>query len=335
MAWVAESNLASAVSNAGGLGIIGTGHDQADVVRQKISDTQAKTNKSFGVNIMLLNPHVDDVIQVICESGVKVVTTGAGSPAKYMEQFKQAGITVIPVVASVALAKRMEKDGSHAIIVEGMEAGRHIGKTTTIALLPQVVDSVSIPVIAAGGIGDGRGMAAAFMMGASAVQIETRFIVAKECHAHDNFKQAVIKGKDLENQEDAVHWATQLGYPVILKAVAGGGGKGMRKVYKSEDLISAFQTDQGEAKAAFGDGRMYMEKIIQPARHIEFQILADRYGHVIHVGERDCSLQRHHQKVLEETPSTYLTPELREAMGKATVLAAQQVDMKMQERLNF
>lgn len=147
----------------------------------------------------------------------------------------------------------------------------------------------------------------------------------------------VIPGSDtfLENEEDAVYWATRLGYPVILKAVAGGGGKGMRKVYKAEDLISAFQTAQGEAQAAFGDGRMYMEKIIQPARHIEFQILADSYGHVIHVGERDCSLQRNHQKVLEETPSTYLTPELREAMGKATVLAAQQVGYENAGTIEF
>ncbi|QTU83382.1 enoyl-[acyl-carrier-protein] reductase FabK [Carnobacteriaceae bacterium zg-C25] len=210
MAWVADANLASAVSNAGGLGIIGTGHDPADVVRQKIEETKAKTNNVFGVNIMLLNPHVEDVIDVICESGVKVVTTGAGSPGKYMEKFKAFGITVIPVVASVALAKRMEKDGAHAIIVEGMEAGGHIGKTTTMALLPQVVDAVSIPVIAAGGIGDGRGMAAALMMGASAIQIGTRFIVAKECHAHDNFKQAVIKAKDI----DTVITGQITGHPV-------------------------------------------------------------------------------------------------------------------------
>lgn len=147
----------------------------------------------------------------------------------------------------------------------------------------------------------------------------------------------VIPGSDtfLESEEDALYWANRLGYPVILKAVAGGGGKGMRKVYQAEDLIPAFQTAQGEAKAAFGDGRMYMEKIIQPARHIEFQILADSYGHVIHVGERDCSLQRNHQKVLEETPSTYLTPELREAMGKATVLAAQQVGYENAGTIEF
>lgn len=210
MAWVADADLASSVSNAGGLGLIGTGHDPVDVVNKKISDMKAKTDKPFGVNIMLLNPHVNEVVDAVCASGVKVVTTGAGSPGKYMDKFKAAGISVIPVVASVALAKRMEKDGAHAIIIEGMESGGHIGKSTTMTLLPQVVDAVNVPVIAAGGIGDGRGMAAAFMLGAVGVQIGTRFVVAKESNAHQNFKNAIIKAKDI----DTVVTGQITGHPV-------------------------------------------------------------------------------------------------------------------------
>lgn len=210
MAWVADADLASAVSNAGGLGLIGTGHDPVDVVNHKIADMKTKTDKPFGVNIMLLNQHVEDVVDAVCASGVKVVTTGAGSPGRYMEKFKAAGIKVIPVVASVALARRMEKDGADAVIVEGMEAGGHIGKATTMALVPQVVDAVSIPVIAAGGIGDGRGMAAALMLGAVGIQVGTRFVVASESNAHDNFKKAIIKAKDI----DTVITGQITGHPV-------------------------------------------------------------------------------------------------------------------------
>jgi len=210
MAWVADADLASAVSNAGGLGLIGTGHDAVDVVNDKISKMKALTNKPFGVNIMLLNPQVDAVVEAVIASGIKVVTTGAGSPARYMNQFKAAGIIVIPVVASVALARRMEKDGAHAVVVEGMESGGHIGRTTTMALVPQVVDAVSVPVIAAGGIGDGRGMAAAFMLGAAAVQVGTRFVVSKESNAHQNFKDAILKAKDI----DTVVTGQITGHPV-------------------------------------------------------------------------------------------------------------------------
>ena len=210
MAWVADADLASAVSNAGGLGLIGTGHDTVDVVNHKIADMKAKTNRPFGVNIMLLNQHVEEVVDAVCASGVKVVTTGAGSPGKYMDKFKAAGISVIPVVASVALARRMEKEGADAIIVEGMEAGGHIGKATTMALLPQVVDAVSVPVIAAGGIGDGRGMAAALMLGAAGIQVGTRFVVADESNAHDNFKERIIKAKDI----DTVLTGESTGHPV-------------------------------------------------------------------------------------------------------------------------
>lgn len=207
---MADADLASAVSNAGGLGMIGTGHDSVDVVSAKLEEMKSKTDKPFGVNIMLLNSHVDEVVDLVCSSGVKVVTTGAGSPGRYMPQFKAAGIKVIPVVASVALARRMEKEGAHAIIVEGMEAGGHIGKLTTMALLPQVVDAVQIPVIAAGGIGDGRGLAAAFMLGATGVQVGTRFVVAKESNAHENFKNAILKAKDI----DTVVTGQITGHPV-------------------------------------------------------------------------------------------------------------------------
>lgn len=210
MAWVADADLASAVSNAGGLGVIGTGHDNVEIVRSKVEAMFSKTNKPFAVNVMLLNPHVEEVVDYLIESGVKIITTGAGNPAKYMARFQEAGIALIPVVASVALAKRMERIGATAIVVEGMEAGGHIGKLTTMALVPQVVDAVSIPVVVAGGIGDGRAMAAAFMLGAQGVQVGTRFVVANESNAHDNFKKAILKASDI----DTVVTGQITGHPV-------------------------------------------------------------------------------------------------------------------------
>ena len=198
MAWVADSDLASAVSNAGGLGIVGTGHDPVEVVREKVATMREKTNKPFAVNAMFLNPNIEEVVEyLIEESGVKIVTTGAGNPSKYMDRFKAAGIKVIPVVASVAVAKRMERIGADAIIVEGMEAGGHIGRLTSLALLPQVADAVSIPVIGAGGFGDGRSLSAALMLGAEGIQVGTRFVVAEESNAHDNFKKQILKAKDI------------------------------------------------------------------------------------------------------------------------------------------
>lgn len=199
MAWVAEHNLAAAVSNAGGLGLIGAGGAPAEFVREQIKKAKDKTNKLFGVNIMLMNSEADAIAQVIVEEGVKVVTTGAGNPAKYMEMWKAAGVKVIPVVASVAMAKLMERAGADAVVAEGMESGGHIGSTTTMALVPQVVDAVSVPVIAAGGIGDGRGFAAAMMLGAQAVQIGTRFVVANESIVHSNYKQKVVAAKDIDS----------------------------------------------------------------------------------------------------------------------------------------
>ena len=198
MAWVAEHNLAAAVSEAGGLGLIGGASAPGEVVREEIRKAKELTKKPFGVNVMLMSPHADDVAKVV-EEGVKVVTTGAGNPAKYMKMWKEAGIIVIPVVASVALAKLMERGGADAVVAEGTESGGHIGEATTMTLVPQVVDAVSIPVIAAGGIADGRGIAAAFMLGAEAVQIGTRFVVSKESIVHENYKQRIIKAKDIDS----------------------------------------------------------------------------------------------------------------------------------------
>lgn len=198
MAWVAEHHLAAEVSEAGGLGLIGGANAPGEVVRQEIREAKKLTDKPFGVNVMLMSPHADDVAKVVVEEGIRVVTTGAGNPEKYMEMWKAAGIKVIPVVASVALARRMEKYGADAVVAEGYESGGHIGEQTTMTLVPQVKDAVSIPVIAAGGIGDGRGIAASFMLGAEAVQIGTRFVVSKEAVVHENYKQRVIKAKDID-----------------------------------------------------------------------------------------------------------------------------------------
>ncbi|MCR5800483.1 MAG: enoyl-[acyl-carrier-protein] reductase FabK [Lachnospiraceae bacterium] len=199
MAWVAEHNLASAVSNAGGLGIIGAASTPPDIVREEIRKCRQLTDKPFGVNVMLLNPNADEVAKVIVQEGVKVVTTGAGNPAKYMDMWKEAGVKVIPVVASVALARLMERGGADAVIAEGMESGGHIGQTTTMALVPQVSDALKIPVIAAGGIADGRGMAAALMLGAEAVQMGTRFVACKEAVVHENYKNKIIKATDIDS----------------------------------------------------------------------------------------------------------------------------------------
>ena len=198
MAWVAEYHLAAAVSKAGGLGIIGAGGAPAAFVREQIQKVKESTVNPFGVNLMLMNPEADEIAKIIVDEGVKVVTTGAGNPGKYMARWKEAGIKVIPVVASVALAKMMERAGADAVVAEGTESGGHIGEATTMTLVPQVVDAVNIPVIAAGGIADGRGFAAAMMLGAQAVQMGTRFVVAKESIVHENYKQKVIAAKDID-----------------------------------------------------------------------------------------------------------------------------------------
>lgn len=200
MAWVADYHLAAAVSEAGGLGLIGAASASEDVIRQQIREAKKLTDKPFGVNVMLMSPYADEVAKVVVEEGVKVVTTGAGNPGKYLKMWQDAGIRVVPVVASVALARMMEKAGVDAVVAEGTESGGHIGSATTMTLVPQVVDAVSIPVIAAGGIGDGRGMAAAFMLGAEAVQMGTRFCVAEECITHQNYKDKILKAKDIDSE---------------------------------------------------------------------------------------------------------------------------------------
>lgn len=200
MAWVADYHLAAAVSNAGGLGLIGSGGAPASWVKDQIREVKKLTDKPFGVNIMLMNPEADEIAKVIVEEKVPVVTTGAGNPAKYIKEWKEAGVKVIPVVASCALAKMMERCGADAVVAEGTEAGGHIGEITTMSLVPQVVDAVNIPVIAAGGIADGRGFAAALMLGAKAVQMGTHFVATKECNVHENYKEKIIKAKDIDSK---------------------------------------------------------------------------------------------------------------------------------------
>lgn len=198
MAWLSDGNLAAAVSNAGGLGIIAGGNAEGHIIREEIRKAKALTDKPFGVNIMLLSPYKDEVIEVVLEEKVAMVTTGAGNPGKYIERFHQAGIKVFPVIPSVALAKKMEKLGADGVIAEGNEAGGHIGKLSSMVLTPQVCDAVSIPVVMAGGIGDHRGVDAAFILGAEGVQLGTYFILADECRAHENYKAMVEKARDLD-----------------------------------------------------------------------------------------------------------------------------------------
>ncbi len=210
MAWVATAELAAAVSNGGGLGLIAAGGAPADVVRSQIKKCRELTDKPFGVNVMLMSPFADDVMKVVIEEKPAVVATGAGNPGKYMEELKAAGIKVLPVIASVAMAQRMEKMGADAIIAEGTEAGGHIGEITTMCLIPQIADAVSVPVVAAGGIADARGAVAAFALGADGIQVGTRFICSDECIAHENYKNAVLKAKD----RDAVVTGRSTGAPV-------------------------------------------------------------------------------------------------------------------------
>ncbi len=214
MAWISDAELAAAVSNAGGLGIIAAGNAPGQWVKEQIRKAKTLTDKPFGVNVMLLSPFVEEVAEVVWEEKVKVIVTGAGNPGKYIKKWRENDVKIIPVVPSVGLAKRMEGTGVDAIIAEGTEAGGHIGELTTMCLLPQVADAVDIPVIAAGGIADGRGIAAAFMMGASGVQVGTRFLVAKECNVHDNYKKKILEAKDI----DTLVTGRPTGHPVrVLK----------------------------------------------------------------------------------------------------------------------
>lgn len=240
MAWVADASLAAAVSEGGGLGLIAAANAPASWLREQIREAKKRTQKPFGVNIMLMSPYADEVAQVVIEEGVKIVTTGAGNPGKYMKAWKEAGIKVVPVVASTALAKMMERSGADAVIAEGGESGGHIGELTTMALLPQVCDVVSIPVIGAGGIADGRGIAAAFMLGASGVQIGTRFLVAEECTIHQNYKDKVLKAKDI----DTITTGKRLGHPVRqLK-------NKFSRAYAAKEYDSSVSNDELEALGA-------------------------------------------------------------------------------------
>ncbi|WP_416197452.1 MAG: enoyl-[acyl-carrier-protein] reductase FabK [Sporanaerobacter sp.] len=210
MAWVATHELAQAVSEAGGLGIIAAGNAPKEVIREEIRKLKLNTDKPFGVNIMLMSPFAEDIIDLVCEERVPVVTTGAGNPGKYIEKLKNFGVKVLPVVPTVALARRLEREGVDALIVEGTEAGGHIGELTTMSLVPQIVDAVDIPVVAAGGIADGRGFLAALSLGAEGVQIGTRFVCSTECIAHENYKKMIVQAKD----RDAIVTGRSTGYPV-------------------------------------------------------------------------------------------------------------------------
>ncbi|MDF2674147.1 MAG: fabK [Clostridiales bacterium] len=210
MAWVSTYHLAAAVSNAGGLGIIAAGNADGEYLRNQIKNIKQLTDRSFGVNVMLMSPFVEEVMRVIIDERVPVITTGAGNPGKYIKALKEAGIKIFPVVPSVPLAKRLEQEGVDGVIAEGTESGGHIGELTTMSLVPQVVDAVNIPVIAAGGIGDGRGMLAAFALGADGVQLGTRFVCSKECIVHENYKHAIINAKD----RDAVASGRRTGHPI-------------------------------------------------------------------------------------------------------------------------
>ena len=243
MAWVATYELASAVSEAGGLGIIAAGNRSGEYLRDQIKKIREKTDKPFGVNIMLMSPNAEDIVDIVCDERVPVVTTGAGNPGKYIDRFKELGIKVIPVVPTVSLAQRLERLGADAIIVEGTEAGGHVGELTTMAIIPQVVDAVKIPVIAAGGIGDSRGLVAAFALGAEGVQVGTRFVCSTEANVHENYKNQIIKAGD----RDAVVTGRSTGHPVrVLK------NKFVREYANIE------KTQGPEALEGMGTGRLKM-----------------------------------------------------------------------------
>lgn len=257
MAWVATAELAAAVSNAGGLGLIAAGGAPADVVREQIQKARTLTDKPFGVNVMLMSPFAQEVMQVVIEEKPAVVATGAGNPAKYIPDLKKAGIKVIPVIPSVALAKRMEKAGADAIVAEGTEAGGHIGELTTMVLVPQVVEAVEVPVIAAGGIVDGRGTVAAFALGAEGIQVGTKFICSEECIAHDNYKQAIVKAKD----RDAIVTGRANGAPVrALKNKLTKEYDRLEKENASFDEIEALGV--GGLRKAFVEGDVEMGSLM-------------------------------------------------------------------------
>lgn len=256
MAWVATAELAAAVSNAGGVGLIAAGNAPADYVREQIKKARELTKKPFGVNVMLLSPYADDVMKMLLEEKVEVITTGAGNPAKYIPSFKEIGTIVIPVVPSVALAKKMEKSGADAVVAEGCEAGGHIGELTTMTLIPMIADAVDIPVIAAGGIADSRGVKAALALGAEGVQVGTRFICSDECVVHQNYKDMVVSAKD----RDAVVTGRFTGHPV--RTLKNKATKLMDKIEKEGDVEAFEKLGAGALRAAVVDGDIEMGSVM-------------------------------------------------------------------------
>jgi enoyl-[acyl-carrier protein] reductase II len=293
MAWVADAELAAAVSNAGGLGIIAAGAAPTEIVREEIRKAKKLTDRPFAVNIMLLNPNADELAQLVIDEDVKVVTTGAGSPGKYIEAWKQAGIKVIPVVASTAYAKRMERVGADAVIAEGMESGGHIGETTTMALLPQVIDTVSIPVIAAGGIADGRGLAAARIFGAEGVQCGTVFLSAKECNISEQYKQLVYKAKDIST----VVTGRASGHPVrSLKSPLS------RELVKMEGHIETRTLEEIESMTAGS-----LRKAVQDGNLQEGTFMSGQIAGMVK-GDSDCrtiieTMVQEAEEILQRAPS--------------------------------
>lgn len=291
MAWVANAKLASAVSNAGGLGIIAGGNATADVIREQIRLAKAMTDKPFGVNVMLLSPFADDIMQLCLDEDIKIIITGAGSPGKYIERVNETGSMLIPVVPSVALAKRMERMGAAAVVCEGQEAGGHIGELTTMTLVPMVCDEVSIPVIAAGGIGDGRGLAAALMLGAVGVQIGTRFLTATECDIHANYKQSVIEAKDTST----VVTGKFTGHPV--RTLKNRCARKMLTAEKEGISVEEFEklgagsmrngvVDGDEENGSFMAGQIAgLCKKVQPAAEILQEIVAEATDLVTNIGK--------------------------------------------------
>jgi len=279
MAWTSTAELVIAVGEAGGVGIIGAGHMPTDALRTEIAAVKANTDRPFGVNLMLLTPHIADIVQLVLDEEVPMVTTGAGNPGPYMDALKDRGIKVLPVAPSVALARRLERMGADAIIGEGMEAGGHIGDLTTLTLTPQLVDAVDIPVVAAGGIADGRGLAAALAMGASGVQMGTRFMCATECTIHESVKAAVIKARD----RDTVVTGRSTGHPVrVLKNKLS---RRIQELDRQDDPDEIERVGTGKLALAMRDGDCEMGSLmagqcsamvdsIEPARDIVLSLVS-------------------------------------------------------------
>jgi enoyl-[acyl-carrier protein] reductase II len=291
MAWTATAELAAAVSNAGGLGVIGAGHMPTELLREQVRLAKKLTERPFGVNLMLLTPHIDELVDMVLEEDVRVVTTGAGNPGPFMASFKEHGIKVLPIVPSVALAKRLESIGADAIIGEGMEAGGHIGELTTMVLTPQLVDAVSVPVVAAGGIADGRGIAAAFALGAEGVQVGTRFMCASECTIHPDVKARIVKARD----RDTVVTGYSTGHPVrvIKNKLARAIGE-LDRQNRSEEIEAL---GSGKLALCMREGDVQMGSLmagqacalverVQPAAEIIDEMITEACKQMENLGQR-------------------------------------------------